>query len=200
MKTKPQSGFSLIEILVTLSIIALLMTVAVPQFQTLVEKNKVQALMDEFTSSLYMTRGEAAKRGYQVTLCASNAAKTGCDTTATNFASGWIIFVDYDGDGVLGAPTLLFDVNGNGTRDTAESILYVSSISAGDSSTYVIQSSGTGVRSRQLSYRADGLPTFPDGTTTNAGFSVVKSGESNRLARININRTGRIYSKIASGH
>lgn len=189
MKTTPQSGFSLIEILVTLSIVSLLMTVAVPQFQALIEKNKVQALMDEFTSGLYMTRGEAAKRGYQVTLCASNTAKTDCDTTATDFSSGWIIFVDYDGDGVLGAPTLLFDVNGNGTNDTAESILYASHVSPGGG--YEIKSTSSGIRSRQISYRADGL--LAGGSL--AGFSLVKHGESTELAGININQTGRIYSK-----
>jgi len=41
MKITSQSGLSLIEILVTLSIVSLLMGVAVPQFQTMVEKNKV---------------------------------------------------------------------------------------------------------------------------------------------------------------
>lgn len=191
MKITSQSGLSLVEILVTLSIISLLMGVAVPQFQTMVEKNKVQALLDEFTSSLYLVRGEAAKQGYQVTLCASNTAKTDCDTTATDFSSGWIIFIDYDGNGLLGAPTLLFDVNGNGTNDTAESIIQVSSVSSGGS--YEIESTGTGTRLRQISYRADGTL---DGNA-NAGFALVKHGESTELAGIDINRTGRIYSKVA---
>lgn len=190
MKTTPQSGFSLVELLVTLSIASLLMTVAVPQFQSLIEKNKVQALMDEFTSSLYMTRGEAAKRGYQVTLCASNTAKTDCDTTATDFSSGWIIFVDYDGNGLLGASTLLFDVDGDGVSDTAEEVLYASHVSSGGG--HEVQSTGSGDRLWQLSYRANGQLTG----TPNAGFSLVKHGASTELAGININRTGRIYSKI----
>lgn len=202
MKTIPQSGFSLIELLVTLSIVSLLMTVAVPQFQSLIEKNKIQALMDEFTSSLYLARGEAAKRGYQVTLCASDVVtitdvdtgtsteNTVCDTTATDFSSGWIIFVDYDGDSALGASTLLFDVNGNGTSDTPEEILYASHVSSGGS--YEVESTGVGDRLWQISYRADGLLSG----NSNAGFSVVKHGESTELAGVNINQTGRIYSKI----
>ncbi|CAA6822729.1 MAG: Unknown protein [uncultured Thiotrichaceae bacterium] len=190
MKTIPQSGFSLIELLVTLSIVSLLMTIAVPSFQDLIERNRVQALMDEFTSSLYMVRGESAKRGYQVTLCASNTAKTDCDTSATDFASGWIIFVDYDGNGQLGAPGLLFDVNGNGINDTAETVLYASHVSAGGN--YGVESTGVGDRLWQISYRADGLLAG----NSNAGFSLVKHGESTELAGININQTGRIYSKI----
>ena len=185
MKNTPQSGLSLVEILVTLSIISLLMGAAVPQFQAMVEKNKVQALMDEFASSLYLVRGEAAKRGFHVSLCASNTAKTECDTSVANFSAGWIIFVDYDGDGLLDDPTILFDVSGDGVEDTPEELIFVSHAAAG--SGYEVQSaSGTAV-----TYRSNGQS---DGGLSS--YLIVKTGVDVELARVSINRTGRIYSKI----
>lgn len=197
MKKIRQSGLSLIEILVTLGIVSLLMSVAVPSFQSLIEKNKTHAFMDEFTNSLYLVRGEAAKRGYPVSMCASNPAKTACDVSSSgDFSSGWIIFTDYDQNGILGAPTLLFDTTGDGTHDSAESIVFVSDIAAptaGVQNNYLIKNTNaTAILNRLISYRSNGLMDVNG--TNSAGYIIVKQGTTAQLARVSISLTGRIRS------
>ncbi|PIE00956.1 MAG: hypothetical protein CSA79_01560 [Thiothrix nivea] len=190
MNSRHQSGLSLVEILVTLSIIALLASVAAPNLQSLMEKNKVHALNDEFANSLYRTRSEAAKRGYSVSLCASNAEKTACDAAATDFTNGWIIFTDYDANGSLGASTLFFDTNGDGNFNTTEEILFVSN--TGADNPYVVKYNGTGASIRLIRYRSDGLL---DGTR-NRTYRVVKKGSTTQLSKISISNTGRIRSCV----
>jgi len=143
--------------------------------------------MDEFSSSLYLVRGEAAKRGFHVSLCASNTAKTECNTSAADFSAGWIIFVDYSGDGLLDAPTMLFDANGDGTSDTPEELIFVSHAGSEHGDGYEIQSAN----GMQVTYRSDGLSM--GGLSS---YLIVKSGVGVELAKVSINGTGRIYSKI----
>jgi type IV fimbrial biogenesis protein FimT len=190
MNKTRQSGLSLVEILVTLSIIAVLVSVAAPNLQSLMEKNKVHAVMDEFANSLYRVRSEAAKRGFHVSLCASNAAQTACDTTASDFSNGWIIFTDYDADGLLGAPTLFFDTNGDGTTNTPEEILFVSNTDP--AANYLVKSANTGSAARLIRYRSDGLL---DGTM-NRSYLVIKKGSGVQLAKVSVARTGRIRSCV----
>ncbi len=192
MNSRRQSGLSLVEILVTLSIIALLASVAAPNLQSLMEKNKVHALNDEFANSLYRVRSEAAKRGYPVSLCASNAAKTACDTAAADFTNGWIIFTDYDANGSLGASTLFFDTTGDGHLDATEEILFVSNTEA--SNPYVVKCNGTGTDTWLIRYRSDGLL---DGNR-NRTYRVIKKGSTTQLSKISISNTGRIRSCVGT--
>ena len=101
MKRSGQSGISLVEILVTLAVLSILSAMAAPGVQALIQNNRVRAVTDEFTTSLYQTRSEAVKRGNRVTMCASNAAQTNCDASVDHFSGGWIIFTDYNSDQVL---------------------------------------------------------------------------------------------------
>lgn len=194
MKSICQSGLSLVEILVTLGIVSLLMSVAVPSFQDLIEKNKAHAFMDEFANSLYLVRGEAAKRGFQVSMCASNPAKTACDVSSdADFSSGWIIFTDYDADGVLGLPTLLFDTTGDGINDSAEGIIFVSDIAAppaGEQNAYLFINGGAAILSRLIRYRSNGLMSGAN----SSGYIIVKKGSTDQLARVSISATGRVRS------
>ncbi|MEZ5536596.1 MAG: GspH/FimT family pseudopilin [Thiolinea sp.] len=194
MNTTRQSGISLVEILVTLAIIAVLASVAAPNLQSLIEKNKVHSTMDEFANSLYRVRSEAAKRGFHVSMCASNAAKTDCDNSvATDFSdgftNGWIIFTDYDANGELGAYNLFFDTTGDGAANATEEILFVSDTDP--NSKYVVKSTSADADTgRMIRYRSDGLL---DGTL-NRGYVVTEKGSDVQLAKISIARTGRIRS------
>ena len=99
------SGFTLLELMVTVAVAALLLAIGVPTFQSMVRNNRIAAHTNDFMSSLNLARSEANKRGRRVVLCKSDktdniaactAANNCCTTSTGNWEQGWIVFVDAD--------------------------------------------------------------------------------------------------------
>ena len=89
-------GYTLIEILVSLLIVAIVGGIAVPSFNTMINKNTQTSSLNTFIGSLHFARSEAVKRSRQVVLCPSTD-KLRCNF-AHNWDSGWIAFIDSDQD------------------------------------------------------------------------------------------------------
>lgn len=87
---KLPTGFTLIELMVTLAVLAVLITLALPNFQELIQSNRIQSATAEFQASLAMARGEAIKRGgdAKVTILAKTVAGD------TSWNNGHTVFVD----------------------------------------------------------------------------------------------------------
>mgnify|MGYP001809622795 CR=1 FL=1 len=91
-------GFTLIELIVTIAIVAILAGIAIPSFTSMIAKNRAAALTNELSGALNLAYSEAVKRSRRVTVCRSvnvDTATPGCSTaTGTNWSTGWIVFVD----------------------------------------------------------------------------------------------------------
>lgn len=94
-KLAGQRGFSLVELLVTLLIAMLLLTLAVPAYRYLLTENTAVAKVNELVAAINYARNQAIYRHTIVTLCSSMDGK-GC---SGQWSNGWIIFVDRHGDG-----------------------------------------------------------------------------------------------------
>jgi type IV fimbrial biogenesis protein FimT len=88
--TNKISGFTLLEMLVVITIAGFLLTVAVPAFQTVIADQRSTANVNELVESLILARSEAIKRGRYVTVCKSSDGST-C-TSASDWNDGWIVF------------------------------------------------------------------------------------------------------------
>lgn len=103
MNRRLAQGFTLIELMVTLTIAAILLSLAVPSLAAFVQSARLRGSSNELASALMFARSEAIKRGHAVTVCKSanpSALGPSCGTSAT-WQQGWLVFVDYDKDGVV---------------------------------------------------------------------------------------------------
>lgn len=109
-------GFTLIELIVTVSIVTILASIAVPSFSKLIESNQLSAGTNELVSALILARSEALKRSNNVSICASTD-QVSC--SGANFAEGWIVFVDCNAvpNGAIDGGT---DCNGDGDTSDPE--------------------------------------------------------------------------------
>jgi len=119
---KKHTGFTLVELMITLVIAAILLAVAIPSFKTLFESNRLATQANELIGVVNLARSEAIKRGANVTIQAS----------AGGFQNGWCVHfgADCTGTNILkqfpalnqmavasgGVATLVF--NGRGQKAT----------------------------------------------------------------------------------
>ncbi|ASJ72403.1 GspH/FimT family pseudopilin [Granulosicoccus antarcticus] len=158
-------GFTLMELLITVSVAAILMATAAPGFQSLIQQSKQESRVNELTGALYYARSEAIKRSSRISVCA-RSSNTSC---GTNWDKGWIVFIDN------GATP--------GVIDTSESVLKVaSSLPSGFrvKNTAIVQGASEATQRsyvrfgpRGLSnWRGSGTFTFCDGRGTSAARAI----------------------------
>jgi len=100
-----ESGFSMMEILVTLVVASILIGVAIPSFQSLMVSSHLTATTNTMVFSLQSARSEAIKRGVPAGVCTSDSPLdegAGC-TPGSGFVTGWIAYVDNDRNGTRSA-------------------------------------------------------------------------------------------------
>lgn len=85
------SGFSLLELMLTVSIATILMVVGVPSYKYVTNSNRVSGEINALLGDMQFARVEAVKEGLSVKICpAQNDTATTCNAT-TAWGGGWIV-------------------------------------------------------------------------------------------------------------
>ncbi len=93
---KHKSAFTLIELMIAIAVAAIVLTLGVPGFERVMERNQLTAHINELVSTLRFARSEAIRRNSDITVCHSN---DGATCSGVGYEDGWIIFFDSNGDG-----------------------------------------------------------------------------------------------------
>lgn len=86
---KSQSGFTLIELMVTLAVAAIVLATAIPNFREMVKDNRIVTTSNEFLGMIHLARSEAIRGGKEVRLCKTSNLSN-CVTTG-GWEQGWIV-------------------------------------------------------------------------------------------------------------
>ncbi len=89
-------GFTLVELLVTVVVLAVVLTLGLPALQRTLERNRVTSDANRLVSALHLARSEAVKRGERVLVCPSRDGQT----CGGDWSAGWIV-LRLDADGAL---------------------------------------------------------------------------------------------------
>ena len=104
------AGMTLVELLIVMVILAVLMSIAVPNFRSLMVRRAASEAAAALSSDYRLARSEAIKRTTFVTICRSSDGAT-CGA-ADSWHTGWIVFVDPDQDRVVDAGEEVLRVQG----------------------------------------------------------------------------------------
>ncbi len=163
------SGFTITELMLTIAVTAVILTVGVPSFQGLMERNQLTSNINQIVSSLAFARSEAIKRNLPVALCASS---NGENCSGGGFETGWIVYVNRNSDG---------------NRDNDEEILWVSEALPAN-----LTLRGNGCCTTNIPYTSTGRMANIAGS-----LSLCKDNDTQRSRKISINISGRV--RLVSG-
>jgi type IV fimbrial biogenesis protein FimT len=82
-------GFTLFELMVTLAVAALILSLGVPGFRSFIQNNRATTHTNDLVTALNLGRSEATRRGASVLLCSSSDGAT-C-SGSNDWSSGWIV-------------------------------------------------------------------------------------------------------------
>lgn len=170
-KYKSFTGLTLIELLVTIAIAAILLGVAIPNFQSFFINNRLVTSANDFVAALNTARSEAIRRGVSISLVKNSA--TGGDWGS----AGWSLFVDSDSDGTLDAGETVLKVG--------EALPSPLTLYANNNFTNFIRFKSTG-------------ETTNNGTFVFCYGGVLQEGGESRSRAIIVNSIGRVRVAVDS--
>ncbi len=123
---KRQSGFTVIEALVTVTVIAVLVSAAVPSFTTTIKNGRLATQGNDLLGALLYARSQAIARNTNIMVCSSSDQAT-C-SGSTSWENGWIVGVDNaTNDGIVAGSALRVHdlLTGNNTLRNDASTQYI---------------------------------------------------------------------------
>jgi type IV fimbrial biogenesis protein FimT len=169
------TGFTLLELMVVVALVAILAAIGYPGVSALINGNRLGGSANEMVATLQFARMEAIRLNRTVTVCRSG---DGIHCATGDVWSTWIAVVDSDRDGAV------------------DDVLRVGTVAA------PVQLRGSSsIRDGRIDFRSDGLARTIDSELLNASFAAClpTSSPVDNVRRISIVSGSRISTHAESG-
>ena len=169
------SGFTLLELIITIIVLSIVASFAVPSFRETILNNRLTAQVNEASSLISYARSEASKLQSGVVTVCSSTDNASCSGNAA-WETGWIVFRDIDGDRVVD------------TADGDELLKVGAALTGGNTLRIVDLTSDSG---GYVQFASNGFP-IPSATGNAAGTFVICDERGVSEARaISVNISGQ---------
>ena len=101
-------GFTIIELMVTMGVVAITLAFAVPSISGMIKDNRLSTQINMVMADVHLARSEAVKRGVSVIMCRSaspNATTPACGGSTQDWSTGYLVFTGEDGNNSYQAGT-----------------------------------------------------------------------------------------------
>ena len=98
MDKRTQSGFTLYELLITVLIVGVVLTLGIPNMLQFNQNGRMTGAANDLHSALHLARSESSRAKTNITVCASANALAADANCGGTWDQGFIVFVDEDGD------------------------------------------------------------------------------------------------------
>ncbi|EHM52204.1 prepilin-type cleavage/methylation protein [Cardiobacterium valvarum F0432] len=95
-KCQASRGFTMLELLITIAILGILVGLAAPNYRSMIDRQKVRSVLNEWKSSFYFAQSEALRLKDGVIFCASDADGKRC-SGSSDFSNGWLVLHEVAG-------------------------------------------------------------------------------------------------------
>lgn len=98
MKSCSEGGFTLYELMLTLLIVGVVLTLGLPNLTTFTANSRITTTTNDLHAAFQLARSEAARAKANVTICASNNSMAPAANCQGSWEDGFIVFLDANGD------------------------------------------------------------------------------------------------------
>ena len=163
---RASTGYSTIELLTVLAIVAVLLGLALPEMSSMIARHRLKAAVSDLHGAIDLTRSQAIARGRRVQLVP-------LEPHGVNWGSGWVVFVDADGDRRPGPSEEVIASHGPLSPDIVTSFNFTSN-----------------QQPYYIAYNGDGR-SCSDSSSMAARWGTISLHQGAQIRRIRINMLGR---------
>lgn len=102
VKFQSKRGFTLLELLILIAVLAIILSVAVPSFLSAIQNSRMTAQANDLITAFQLARSESLKRKVPVSVCASDTS-VATPTCGSDWSEGWMVIVDSNAVGSTSA-------------------------------------------------------------------------------------------------
>lgn len=171
------AGFSLIELMIAVFVMAVAIGISVPMFTNVVNGSRLTSNANELVAAMQSARAEAIRQNRRTSLCGSDDGLNCSNTTPWR---GWVVFADANGNGLVDA----------GERVRSGNI---------EAPIQVLPSANITAANNRILFRADGLAYGNGGMLLEANLRVClpTSNPPENMRDVNLAMGGRATVRAA---